>query len=124
VSDETVRATVEEFTEQYEAIYGHVYEDKDLEAVTWRLQAIRPTDEVKVHAPTDAGSLEEARKGNRTVFSGDQESTYAVYDRYQLPSNISFDGPAIVEEDESTTVVDAKSSVTVDDAGNLLVSLE
>jgi N-methylhydantoinase A len=44
-----------------------------------------------------------------------------VYDRYGLAPSARFDGPAIIEERESTVVVGPGATVTVDDFRNLRV---
>jgi N-methylhydantoinase A len=44
-----------------------------------------------------------------------------VYDRYGLRARMSFDGPAIIEERESTTVVGPGATIIVDQRLNLLV---
>ena len=43
-----------------------------------------------------------------------------VYDRYGLRTGMRFDGPAIVEERESTTVIGPRARVSVDARLNLL----
>jgi len=72
-----------------------------------------------------------ARKGTRRVFFGAAARTGAstagdfvdcpIYDRYQLAGGISLDGPAIVEELDSTTVVLPGFAAVVDRFGNLLI---
>jgi N-methylhydantoinase A len=47
-----------------------------------------------------------------------------VYDRYALPVSQSFEGPAIIEEMESTTVVGLDSSFAVDGHRDILVTLK
>jgi len=46
-----------------------------------------------------------------------------VYDRYALAPDTRIDGPAIVEERESTVVAGPGSTVTVDPYRNLVVDL-
>ena len=46
-----------------------------------------------------------------------------VYDRYCLRPGATFDGPAVVEEDESTVIVNGPAKVRVDDALNLILDL-
>jgi N-methylhydantoinase A len=46
-----------------------------------------------------------------------------VYDRGRLPPGARFTGPALVEEDDATTVVDDGAQVVVDDYGSLVVTL-
>ncbi len=45
-----------------------------------------------------------------------------VYDRYALTPGSRFDGPAIVEERESTTVVGPGAAITVDAHRTLVVA--
>jgi N-methylhydantoinase A len=47
-----------------------------------------------------------------------------VYDRYSLFPGAGFDGPAIVEERESTTIVGEDASVSVDDYGFLWITFK
>jgi N-methylhydantoinase A len=53
---------------------------------------------------------------------GEYRST-PVYDRYTLPTGLRLDGPAIVEERESTLVIGPGARLAVDAGGNLVVSL-
>ena len=46
-----------------------------------------------------------------------------VYDRYALMAGDSLDGPAVVEEDESTVIVNGAARVRVDDRLNLVLDL-
>ena len=48
---------------------------------------------------------------------------FDVYDRYRLPPGASFAGPSIIEERESTTIVDAQGRVEVDRQGTLVITL-
>jgi N-methylhydantoinase A len=48
----------------------------------------------------------------------------AIYRRGDLAPGMSFDGPAIVEQDDATTVVEPGMRTRVDAAGNLLVELK
>jgi len=44
-----------------------------------------------------------------------------VYDRYVLKPELQFDGPAIVEERESTLVIGARGRARVDERFNIIV---
>ena len=46
-----------------------------------------------------------------------------IYDRAKLGAGHSFDGPAIVEQTDSTTVVPPDAAVEVDALGNILIRL-
>ena len=67
-----------------------------------------------------------AIKGERPVYFANESSqggviSTTVYNRQKLPPRSTFNGPAIVEEPDCTTVIQPSWSVTVDDFGNLLV---
>jgi N-methylhydantoinase A len=44
-----------------------------------------------------------------------------VYERQAIPRSASFVGPAVVESDDATVVVEPGAEATVDDFGNLLL---
>jgi N-methylhydantoinase A/oxoprolinase/acetone carboxylase beta subunit len=46
-----------------------------------------------------------------------------VYDRYALTPGTAFEGPALVEERESTVVVPPDASVRCDESLNLIIDL-
>lgn len=110
---------IDRFGERYRAVYGVVNEDEPVEAVTWRLEAIDPVADV---VPTvTGGDLETAHKGTRRAYDGDGFVDFDVYDRVDLPVDRAIDGPAIIEEAESTTVVLPETRCHVDGTGNLIL---
>ena len=46
-----------------------------------------------------------------------------VYNRYDLPPRAALKGPAVVEEDEASTVVGPGGTVSVDGFGNLVIAV-
>ena len=46
-----------------------------------------------------------------------------IYSRERLPIGSTFEGPAIVEQMDTTTVVEPGDTVTVDEDGNLLIEI-
>jgi N-methylhydantoinase A len=76
-----------------------------------------------IAAARPAASLAEARRATRPVwFVGGWHDT-PVYVRELLPADARFDGPAIVEQLDCTTVVEPGNRVEVDAIGNLIVSV-
>jgi len=53
----------------------------------------------------------------------DEHRPTPVYDRYGLAPGATLDGPAIIEERESTTVIGPEARIEVDSARNLSVWL-
>jgi N-methylhydantoinase A len=115
-------AVAEAFRTRYSALYRHVPSDVPLEVISWRLIAssARPEGGVaRSHADGDPV------KGTRSVWWGpaDEHLETTVLDRTRLAPGDRFDGPLIVEERESTTVVDPGCTLTVDDRLNLVIDL-
>ena len=77
-------------------------------------------------SPIISPNAKVAIKSKRPVYFGTDSSEggvihTTVYDRPKLPAGSVFNGPAIVEEPDCTTVIQPSWSVTVDDFGNLLI---
>jgi N-methylhydantoinase A len=71
-------------------------------------------------------NLENAIKGQRAAYSGivGDFLPYTVYDRYLLPSDVEFRGPAIIEERESTVIVGEDATASVDEFGFIWIDLK
>ena len=113
------------FHADHDRSYGHGYPGEPTELVNFRLSALgsilKPRmREVAAHS----GPASDARKGMRQVHfdaAGGFVET-PVYDRARLGAGHRFDGPAIVEEMDSTTLVLPGYAVEVDRYGNLLIA--
>jgi N-methylhydantoinase A len=114
------------FETVYRSLFGRTGPDVPLEAVSWRVIASGPRPSVKLNAVADTEGTVEARKGERRVYfpEWDEHRPVPVYDRYALGAGAAFDGPAIVEERESTTVIGPGARVEVDASRNLSIDLE
>jgi N-methylhydantoinase A len=112
------------FEAAYRAIYGHTVRDAPVEAVSWRVLAHGPRPSLRLPSSAGAGrDPRAARKGTRRVYLPDARG-YAdvpVYDRYRLGAGAALTGPAIIEERESTVVVNAPARIRVDDLSNVVV---
>jgi N-methylhydantoinase A len=117
----TVRET---FETVYRSLFGRTGPQVPLEAVSWRVIASGPAPEVS-SSPALSATTGDARKGRRPVYFPEWEARHPVdvYDRYLLAPGVELDGPAIIEERESTTVVGPGARIIVDGGRNLLVSL-
>jgi len=71
------------------------------------------------------GNLKDAMKKPRKVWFRDVgfiESN--IYERNLLPIGATFDGPAIVEQPDTTTVIPPQSHCKVDTYGNIIINVE
>jgi N-methylhydantoinase A/oxoprolinase/acetone carboxylase beta subunit len=114
------------FDEVYKKLYGRTYPDTPVEFINFRVRVSLPKKLLQLPRWKSIGcSLEDAIKGKRKAYSpiaGDFID-YTVYDRYAISSEVSFKGPAIIEERESTVVVGEDTSVSVDEYGFLWIDL-
>ena len=114
------------FESAYRAIYGHTVRDAPVEAVSWRVVTQGPRPSLRLPTSARGGrDARAARKGVRRVYVSDARG-YAevpVYDRYALGAGATLEGPAVIEERESTVVVGAVARIRVDDAANVIVEV-
>ena len=114
------------FDREYERLYGRTYPDSPVELVSFRVRASLPVQQLRLPEIDGAGrSLDRARKGTRPAYSAESRgfAEFQVFDRYGLPPDEEFAGPAIVEERESTVVIDAGATARLDGTGFLWVDL-
>ena len=112
------------FFARYEEIYGHAHTHLDLEITTCRLTASGPKPRVELPEVPSVSDAEVARKGSRAVYFIELQTHVdtPVYDRYALGQGCTIQGPAIVEERESTAVIGPQGTAVIDRHGNLIVT--
>lgn len=85
---------------------------------------VRPEISLAALAATErASTLEGAKVGERRVWFSDGWRQTPVYAREKLPLDAAFEGPAILEQLDCTTVVEPGDKVRQDKLGNLLISV-
>jgi 5-oxoprolinase (ATP-hydrolysing) len=113
----------ESFVQAYRTRYTAVPQAARFEAINFRVNCAGPTPELTVRGALGDGAQRERQKGMRQVWFDDGYLPTPVYDRYALRDGDRLDGPCIVEERESTTVVGPLDHVTVDAALNLRIAI-
>lgn len=85
---------------------------------------VRPEISLAALAATErAPTLEAAKVGERRVWFSDGWRQTPIYAREKLPLDAAFEGPAILEQLDCTTVVEPGDKVRQDRLGNLLISV-
>jgi N-methylhydantoinase A len=113
------------FHSAHKALYGHANLDQPIEVVTLRLSARGSFPELDL-VKIEQGSktvVSEARLGIQSVIFPDFPSGVdtAIYQREKLLAGNEFDGPCIVHQMDSTTVVLPGQRVQVTPHGDLLI---
>lgn len=124
VSQEEVAAARARFDEAHEKAFGHAAPDEEAEAVNYRLRAsaVVPKASLKRQAEATSGA-HAARVGQRLACFDSAKGLVPcpVYDRARLAPGHRFDGPAIVDQLDSTTVVYPGQRAQVDDYLNIVI---
>jgi len=115
------------FDEIHQRQHGHAAPDQPLELVNYRVEAIGLLPPLVMPDPERSSEpVESACVGHRPALFTSLAAELRpvpVFDRARLRPGHRFDGPAIVEQYDATTVVCPEQEVTVDDRGNLVVAL-
>jgi N-methylhydantoinase A len=110
----------ERFEAAYEQLYGIRLDDMDVEIVSWRVSALGPDAERagRLELPGRPGEA----KAERDVLLPAGRRSAPVYDRSALAVGQRLDGPAIVEERETTIVLLPGWCAEVNDQGCLVAT--
>jgi N-methylhydantoinase A len=112
----------DEFLKTHDRVYGY--------------SPLSPARVVNLRTVHQAGGLQELegtayksaggnlRKGTRRILVDEQSGFVeaGVYEREAMPPGYAFDGPAIVEQADTTTVVEPGWKCRIDDVGNLIMT--
>jgi len=125
-ADMSARALEEAFYDAYEMTYGQADREEKTEIVNIRVSAIHknPRPALSVESKTDHSRTGDIPWTYRSVYF--EETGFIeckVCERDLLPYHTNFDGPAIIEEFGSTTVITPGARVEVDGLGNLIIDV-
>jgi N-methylhydantoinase A len=111
----------EAFHRTHEQRYGYRLADA-VEIVTIRVTSIGEIDKPKITRCSVIGSLAQAETGSRRVRFAGADLDTPIYSRDRLPARAKMQGPAIIEEMGSVTVVPPQWSFEVGSIGELLLT--
>ena len=116
----------ERFDEVYQKLYGRTYPETPVEFVTFKVRASLPERPFRIPSlQNTAKSIEDCVKGERQAFSLTQKEyiPFTVFDRFKLFPGASLNGPAIIEEKESTIIIGEDAKASVDEHGFVWIDL-
>ncbi len=126
----TKHSSVQDLADLFEKTYSEVYAatplDTAIEIVNWKVEANGPSPNfAKSYRPFNGPRDETKLIQNLKTYRSETEDfgSTPVINRYALSEGISIDGPALIQEDEATTVLDQGDRIVVDHLGNLVVQL-
>jgi N-methylhydantoinase A len=119
-------AVREAFDRSYRSLFSSFLLHEPLEIINWKVEAFAPrVSEHDRFAVADTKLGGEPVKGRRDAYFPEASESRAceVYDRYLLAPGMRIDGPALIEERESTCVIGPGDSCEVDGHRNLLIDV-
>ncbi len=110
------------FEAEYIRLFGRALEDLDIEIMNWSVQARSVRAEVRRIEPVDA-IVPTASDEHRSVYDAREQQFVeaAVYQRDQLEVGALVSGPAVIIENETSTVVTARFDALKQNDGCLLL---
>ena len=109
------------FRARYAEIFAETFLDEPLEIVSWKVEAAG--EEAALAYGSIAGGTRAREKHARNVWFNDGFLECEVFDRYALEPGMTVEGPAVIEERESTCVLGPGDGAMVDDYLNLVAEL-
>ena len=123
LTESEMRGVEERFHNAHTQMYGYASRDRPIEAVNLRVTALTPLPQPAL-VPADLNGRpdpESARETHRNVYFGGESVDTPIYHRSLLKPGDTVHGPAIIEQEDSTTVVWEGQTSTVDAYSNLLL---
>lgn len=124
--DERAKANVKSnFDAAYDIRYGHSFPASAGEVVSLRLEVYGLLPKPEMNSIVLEGGQKTAifRSERKVYFEGRGFTPCPIFRRVNLTEETKIEGPAIIEEPASTTVVHPGDVLTVDKMGNLLIDL-
>ena len=115
------------FHEEYKRLYGRTSVDSPIEFVTFKVRASLPKKPFSISKlTTENTDIQNCIKGQRQAFSVIKRAyiPFTVYDRSKLFADARFEGPAIIEERESTIVIGEDGVARVDEFGFIWIDIK
>jgi N-methylhydantoinase A len=120
-----VRTIMNSFNQEHLRMYGHNKADEPLEIINLRVGIIGSIakPELRTRLPSDGSR---ALKGHREVYFDSKRSfeESAVYARGEMAANDTVKGPAVIEEMDSTIIVNPGQTAKIDARGNVVIEVQ
>lgn len=112
------------FDDSHESRFGH-RSDEPTELVNYRVASVIEVADLDIETDGTDASDGVGPREHRDVYypSADEYVRTPVYDRGTLPVGHRLDGPAVLEQLDTTTVVEPSHALRVDDSRNVIVEV-
>ncbi|MGD9538726.1 MAG: hydantoinase/oxoprolinase family protein [Alphaproteobacteria bacterium] len=118
------KVVIDNFHKEHRQVYGHAFEEQDVELITLRVVARVPEEPVAWPRLPDANGADPEEAvlfTRRTVFDDGAAHETPRYARAKLKAGQTIDGPAVVVQTDSTTLIPPGWLASIHPSGNLHV---
>lgn len=125
-SNVTKKVIQKAFDESYRLQFGRLLEGLGIKIMNVRVAVIgeRPRFDLSVLAPLKNAKVENAIKEKRQTYINKNWVDITVYSRLDLPVGASIDGPAILEQPDTTIFLEQDATGVVDKFGNFRIVIK
>ena len=125
-SNVTKKVIQKAFDESYRLQFGRLLEGLGIKIMNVRVAVIgeRPRFDLSVLAPLKNAKVENAIKEKRQIYINKNWVDITVYSRLDLPVGASIDGPAILEQPDTTIFLEQDATGVVDKFGNFRIVIK
>ena len=116
-----VHAIVEAFHGKHLAVYGYIDAGSAVDMASLRAQVTGTVPSMEL-TKVSAGAGSVMPEGHRKVFLKGEMVDVPVFSRARLRKGNRVSGPAIIEQEDTTTVILTQWSAIVDEVGSMLIS--
>ena len=122
ISSNTVYTLRKKFHETHASRYGHSSPEESIQVVNLRLSAVQKSPRIKIpkFLPQKRQEKKPAKK-ERRLWSNEKWGEISVFERESLRPGFECQGPAIIQENESTTLIRSGWQLKVDLLGHLVI---
>jgi N-methylhydantoinase A len=111
-----------QFDQTHQQMFGHMAPHEPVEVVSYRVSGVGLVPRVDLPSYEPAGGTpQDAYRGERPVRFDGQDVSCPVYQREQLDVGLTLAGPAIIEQLDSTTVVNPGQVARIDEWKNIII---
>lgn len=120
---ESIAEAIDKFHQLHEKAYTFKFEQTEVEVVSLHVIAFGKVDKPLLKKLEQTGKTSETAiiEQREVYYEKEGWVTTTVYDRLRLSPGAMIEGPAIVEEKSSSTVMHPGQKLEVDDYGNLII---
>ncbi len=113
-----------EFEKAYKAVYGLIIPNQQAEAITWSVTSSSPTPKVEV-AKKAAKHAAPKPIRTRRIFdaAAAKQMNAPVYWRFDMKPGAKINGPAIIAEYETSTIVGSRFKAEINSLGQIVMEL-